>query len=377
LAHSREGRRFTIIVRGTPIDLAFWIKMAFAICILFIIPFEVRYYEAIQPEPASNFYDIWISSVIMDYIDWRDRGLPPVNYSTPLTIASAIAICIPAILLNRRIRNQDLTKSIRDAGLATFFGTAVLTIYLVERFPPFEMAWLIQEGPAWKLLRFGSLVMVALIILPLIMREASHRHFQRKHRILACVIGVFSTLVPAGMVASNSGDFANYTTTALSYNIWYEVSIPSVPWQAIAQVNVAFTVVDPMNLLYIFVYIGLHLLFGFSILRYLQGVTSRRRVFLGASSILIPYIVAYPWAVLDAQFPTVVIPLPILFIVGIIVIVAAKPITELQTEYLGEVGEPISDLSESEVNITVPVVYMIKSKFLGVKRKIARLRDRS
>jgi hypothetical protein len=92
---------------------------------------------------------------------------------------------------------------------------------------------------------------------------------------------------------------------------------------------------------------------------------------------LIPYIVAYPWAVLDAQFPTVVIPLPILFIVGIIVIVAAKPITELQTEYLGEEGEPISDLSESEVNITVPVVYMIKSKFLGVKRKIARLRDRS
>jgi hypothetical protein len=314
----------------------------------------------------------------MDYIDWRDRGLPPVNYSTPLTIASAIAICIPAILLNRRLRNQDPTKSIRDAGLATFFGTAVLTIYLVERFPPFEMVWLIQEGPAWKLLRFGALVMVALIILPLIMREASHRHFQRKHRILAYVIGVLSTLVPAGMVASNLGDFANYTTTALSYNIWYDISIPSVPWQAIAQVNFVFTIFGPMNLLYAFAYLGLHLLYGFSILRYLRGLASRRRVFLlGASSILIPYVITYPWAVGAAQFPTVLIPFPILFIVGIIVLFSSEPIIGLQTEFPDEKGEPVTDRPESEVNITVPVVYMIKSKFLGVKRKIARLRDRS
>ena len=89
--------------------MAFWIMMTLAIIILFIIPFEFNYYEAVQPVPASNYYDIWVSSVMMEYIDWRDRGIPPLTFSEPVTIAAAIAICIPAILLNRRIRNQEPT----------------------------------------------------------------------------------------------------------------------------------------------------------------------------------------------------------------------------------------------------------------------------
>jgi hypothetical protein len=353
--------------------------MTLAIIILFIIPFEFNYYEAVQPIGASNYYDIWVSSVMMEYIDWRDRGIPPLTFSEPVTIAAAIAICIPAVLLNRRIRNQEPTKSIRDAGLAAFFGTAVLTIFLVERFPPVELAWLVQIAPEWKLLRFGTLVMVALIILPLMIREISHRDFQRKHRLLAITIGLISTLVPAGIVASFPGGFAYYQSISPSYQFWYEASIPRVPWQAVDQVNIAFAVFDPMSLLYGFAYTGLHLLYGYSILRYLRGWTSKRRIFLlGVSSILIPYAALYPMVVLDALIPTIIIPFPILFILGISVLAVSKPIVIIpHSEFDDSKDEPTSGFAETEDQISVPVLYFIKSKLLGVKRRITKQSDQS
>jgi hypothetical protein len=374
LTYSRELRRFTIILRGRSIDLAFWMMMILAIIILFIIPFEFNYYEAVQPVPASNYYDIRISSVMMEYIDWGDRRIPPLTFSEPVTIAAAIAICIPAILLNRRIRIQEPTKSIRDAGLAAFLSTAVLTIFLVEGFQPVEPAWLVQMSPAWKLLRFGTLVMVVLIILPLMIREISHRDFQRKHRILACAIGLISTLVPAGIVASFPNGFAYYQAISPSYQFLYETSIPSAPWQAVDQVNIAFAVFDPMSLVYGFAYTGLHLLYGFSILRYLRGWASKRRVFLlGISGILIPYAAVYTMVVFDVLIPTIIIPLPILFILGISILAVSKPIVIIpHTEFDDSKDEPTSGFAETEEKISVPVLYFIKSKLLGVKRRITK-----
>lgn len=374
MTYSRERRRFTIILRGRSIDLAFWMMMTLAIIILFIIPLEFNYYEAVQPVPAPNYYDIWVSSVMMEYVDWRDRGVPSLTFSEPVTIAAAIAICIPAILLNRRIRNHEPTKSIRDAGLAAFFGTVVLTIFLVERFPPVELAWLVQMSPAWKLHRFSTLVMVVLIILPLMIREISHRDFQRKHKILACAIGLISTLVPAGIVASFPSGFVYYQAISPSYQFWYEATIPSVPWLAVDRVYIVFTVFDPMRLLYGFAYTGLHILYGFSILRYLRGLASKRRVFLlGVSSILIPYAAVYPMVVLDALIPTIFIPLPILFILGISVLAVSKPIGIIpHTEFDDSEDEPTSGFAETEEKISVPVLYLIRSKLLGVKRRITK-----
>jgi hypothetical protein len=353
--------------------------MTLAIIILFIIPIEFTYYEAVQPVPAPNYYDIRISSVMMEYIDWRDRGIPPLTFSEPVTIVAAFVICIPAILLNRRIRNQEQTKSIRDAGLAAFFGTAVLTIFLVERFPPAELAWLVQMSPAWKLHRFSTIVMVVLIILPLMIREISHRDVQRKHRILACAIGLISTLVPMGIIASFPDGFAYYQAISPSYQFWYEATIPRVPWQAVDRVNIAFIVFDPMTLLYGFAYTGLHLLYGFSILRYLRGWTSKRRVFLlGVSSILIPYVAVYPMVMLDALIPTTFIPLPILFILGISVLAVSKPIVTIShTEFDDSMDERTRGFAETEEKISVPVLYLIKSKLLGVKRRITKESDQS
>jgi hypothetical protein len=353
--------------------------MILAVIILFIIPLEFAYYEAVQPVPAPNYYDIWVSSVMIEYIDWRDRGVPPLTFSEPETIAAAFAICIPAILLNRRIRNQEPTKSIRDAGLAAFFGTAILTIFLVERFPPAELAWLVQMFPAWKLLRFGTLVMVVLIILPLMIREISHQDVQRKHRILACAIGLISTLVPAGIVASFPSGFAYYQAMSPSYLFRYEALIPSVPWQAVVQVNITFAVFDPMSLLHFFAYTGLNLLYGFSILRYLRGWASKISVFLlGVSSILILYAAVYPIVGLDALIPTIIIPFPILFILGISVLAVSKPIiTTPHTEFDDSKDEPTSGFAETEEKISVPVLYFIKSKLLGVKRRITKQSDQS
>lgn len=376
MAHETELRRFTVILGGRSIDLSFWVKTALAIFILFIIPLEIHYYEAIQPQPAPFYYDIWISSAIMDYVDWRDRNIPPVTLSEPVTIAAAIMICIPAILLNRRIRNQDPTQPIRDAGLAAFFGTAVLTIYLVERFPPADLMWLIQGNPAWKLIRLGTLVMVTLIVLPLLIREASHLDLQRKYRILTYAIGVIITLVPGALLASSSGETANYSLSSFSYQFWYIASIPSVPGLEVDQVSTAFMIIAPMDFLYYSIYYFLYLIFGYAILRYLQGLISKRRAFLlGVLSITLPYGAAYQMFVSNAQNPAFLIPLPFLFILGIIVLATYEPMTRHQTEFAETEEDPITAFSDPEASIRVPLAYMIKSRFLGIKRRIARLRE--
>lgn len=353
--------------------------MTFAIIILLFIPFEFTYSEAVQPVPASDYYDIRVSSVMVDYNDWRDRGLPPLTLNEPVTIASAIAICLPAILLNRRIRNQGSTKSILEAGLATLFGTIILTIFLIEGLPLAELEWLGQTSPVWKLFRFGTLVIVVLIFLPLMIRETSHRDFQREHRILAYIVVLIATLVPAGIAGNLEGGFTYYRAISPSYQFWYQASITRVPWQSADQVNIAFAVFDLMSLLFGSVYTWLNLLYGFSILRYLRGGVSQRRVFLlGVSSILIPFTVVYSMAVFDALNLTIIIPLPVLFILGTSLLVFSKPISIIHHSELDNSQDtPTTGFSDTEDTISVPVLYFIKSRIMGVKRRIAKLSGQS
>ena len=353
--------------------------MTLAIVILLIIPLEFNYYEAVQPIPASNYYEISVSSVMVEYNDWSDRGIPPLTFSEPLTIAAAIAICLPAILLNRRIRNQEPTKSIRNAGLATFFGTAILTIFFVNRFLVVDLSWLVLIFSPLKLLRFGTLVMVVLVIFPLMIKQISHRDFQIKHRILACTVVLISILVPAGIVARFESRFAYYQAMSPSYQFWYQASIPRVPWQAVDHVYITFAVFDPISLLYGFVYTGLQLLYGFSILRYLCSGGSKLKVFLlGVSSILIPYAAMYSLEMLDAPVPTIIIPLPILFILGIFVLAFSKPISIIpHSEFDGSKDGPTCDLAETEETIPVPMLYFIESKLRRIKKRIAKLIDQS
>ncbi|MFX0055704.1 MAG: hypothetical protein ACFFAD_12330 [Candidatus Hermodarchaeota archaeon] len=374
MIYPKEVRRFTIILGGRSIDLSFWVKMAVAIFILFIIPIEITYFGNYY----NNYYNISVGSVLMDYNDSRDSSIPPLTISNPVTLAIACIICIPAILLNRKIRNLNPTEPIRDAGLAAYFGTAVVTIYFVEHFPPAELLWLVQTGPDWKLLRFGTLVMAILIILPLIIREASHRDFQAKHRILACAIGFVTTLVPVGLTAVFSGDNAAYAFLSLSYMTRYEMLFPEVPWQPVNQIYIYISSLSPMDSLYYLTYLLLHLLFGFSILRYLKGLISRRRVLLiGLSSILLPYIAAFPGIVLVAQFPTIVLPIPVLLIMGTIVVLSSDPTVNRQAEFSDKRGDEAPVISHPEGSIKVPFTYMIKSRFIGAKRRIAEIVDRT
>jgi hypothetical protein len=379
LIHSGERRRFKVTLGGQSIDLVFWMMMTFAIIILLVIPFEFTYSEAVQPVPAINYYDVRVISVMVEYSDWRDRSIPPLTFSDPVTTASAIAICLPAILLNRRIRNQGSTKSIRDAGLATLFGTIILTIFLVEGLPSAELEWLGQTFPVWKLFRFCTLVIVVLIFIPLMIRETSHRDFQREHRILAYIVVLIATLVPAGIVANFGGGLTYYRAISPSYQFWYEASITRVPWQSADQVNIAFAVFDLMNLLFGFIYTWLNFIYGFSILRYLRGGVSRRRVFLlGISSILIPFTTVYSMVMFDALNPIIIIPLPVLFILGTSLLAFSKPINTIpHSEFDNSQDTPTTGFAGAEDTISVPILYFIRSKLMGVKRRIAKLNGQS
>lgn len=370
-----ESKRFTIYIRNRAIDLAFWLKMAAIVILLFAIPFEFHYYEAVQPVPAPPYYDIWFSSVTYDYIDWRGRQEVPFKISEPITIAAAAIICIPGILLNHRLRNRDPSTSARDAGIASGFATYVLSIYMVNYFPPNQLDWLFPASPSWKLLLFGSLVAVTLIIIPILIREASHRGFQWRHRILASIIGLFSTLVPVVLVVGFPGGWNNYQIIAPGYQFWYESTVPSMPWHDIDQFSMDLSVHDVMNLLYLLAYTGFGVIFGVYILRYIRRQISKRRVFfVGAISILIPYaFFVYRSTIFDTGYPVMVIPIPILFLFGISVLVFSEPIA-LDAKIRKDL---FYDSLTPEETITVPVLYLMKSKLMSVKNRIRRKRDTS
>jgi hypothetical protein len=354
-------------------------KMLVLIVILFIVPLELHFFEAIQPFPATNYFDIWFISVLLEYSDGPTRDGPSLIYSNPLTIYSAIAICIPAVLLNRRIRNQDSSRSILDIGLASLFGTAVIAVFLVEYFPPGELAWLIQIDSESKLLRFATLVTIVLIVLPVIIRETSYQAFQRRHRILAGIIGLVAALVPVMIISSFPYNWANYQSISLTYNLSYEFTVPPVPWQPIDRIFIDYRVLDIMNLFNGFVYFGLHLAFGFAIFRYLQGLTSRfKALLLGAAGFFGPYgYTTYGILASDTQTLTAVIPIPILFLLGIIVLAVSHQIPIEPDPEFDESRELTRDLAEAKDSISVPVLYVLKSKLLGVKNRFQRRKDES
>ncbi|MHA2142598.1 MAG: hypothetical protein ACXADF_13605 [Candidatus Thorarchaeota archaeon] len=365
MANETRLGRFNGIMTRRSIDMRFWLKVGLAIIILLVIPLEFYYYEAIQPEPASNFFDIYYSSALFEYVNWMDRDAPPLAFSSLLTISAAIAICIPAILLNRRIRNSRSKETVRDSGLAAFFGTAVVTIFLLERFPPSEIGWLIPDVPDWRLIRFGSLVIVALIVLPLMMREVSHRGFKLKHRFLAWSIWLIATLVPAAIYVGSTINLANYQAISLTYYFWFEQSIPAAPWLPVDQINIAYNIAGIMDLFYSFTFLGFNLLFGFFVLRHLRGIESKRKVFLiGVASVLIPYLYAtYLVGLGGFGSSAFVVPLPILFILGISLLARVKPV------YIDPLEETVSEFTDIEESISVPVLYYLKSKMTTVFRR--------
>jgi hypothetical protein len=100
----------------------------------------------------------------------------------------------------------------------------------------------------------------------------------------------------------------------------------------------------------------------------------RRAILIGISSILVPYAISYQAIAAETIF---FIPNPLLFILGIFVLAKSEPVVEPDIELADEDGEPISGLQELEPSIKVPVAYVVKSKLIEVKRRIAKSRDAS
>jgi hypothetical protein len=74
--------------------------------------------------------------------------------------------------------------------------------------------------------------------------------------------------------------------------------------------------------------------------------------------------------VINAVPQGVMIPLPIQLILGMIILAKSEPVVEPQPE-------PTTDVKPVEEIITVPMAYLLKSKLLGLKERIARWRERS
>jgi hypothetical protein len=382
-------------LRGKTFSKSFWLKLSIIICVLIFVPSEIHFreeYRAVVP-----YYYFSISSVFMFYSRWEDIGGFEISsieshFMVPITLISAIVIALPAIYLNRKLRDRPADAPILNLSLGALFATILLTFWFVEYFPPSEFIWIFQSFPSWGLMNFGTLIITFLILLPLFSRETflwgeervSERRkafgtrisWQTKYSLLGYSWGLATLLIPlvANIQLFDSGAFSSRFESP-SYVLRLDgASIP--PWNSnnwiIASLDV-YHVFDFVSFLVVSVF---HIVFAFHVLRYLRGMTSQKRVIqLGILSMLAPLM--YHTIIAANPIPEPVfaspIPIPIVLIIGIATTVMIKPDEKrIRAEDFGEDEIAYPDIPDDDASIQVPLLYYIKSKLRDILRRNSR-----
>lgn len=365
------------------ISYGFWLKLLIIICILLFVPSEIHYREEFRV--ALPYYYYSISSVLMYYSRWEDAGgfeIPSLesHFIEPITLVSAIIILLPAIYLNRKLRERPADAPILRLGLTAIFATVLLTLWFFEGFPLFRFPWAIQSVPSGSLLNLGTMVIIILILLPLFAREAflwgeervpeagnasrTRSSWLRKCALAGYAWGLMTFLIPF-MVIIRLYDFDSfyfrYESPLYSFRLdGGDVSLPGNPnnWMIIS-----LDVYQAFDFVSVLVVSALYIAFAFQVLRCLRGMTSWKRVIqLGILSILAPLmyqmvVAAIPVAGENYGYP---IPIPIVLIIGIVAAVMIKPNgTRIGAE----------DSWENGASVQFPRFYYFKSKLRNFLRR--------
>ncbi|MFW9944673.1 MAG: hypothetical protein ACFFB7_06715, partial [Candidatus Sifarchaeia archaeon] len=316
---------------------------------------------------------------------------------TPSVVAAFI-VCIPAIYFNRRLWKEKEHGSILDIGVATVFSTASIAAYLVYSFPPNELAGF---APAfdWELLNFASVVLLLLVLLPVFAKEASRlgaersiesttksklgegRLFRRlgastTYSILGYALGLATCLIPITLFVNvwMPDDYV-YDTISVMVSMEHRYFQEPFGWTFL---ETRIRIPELMPLVDLLVFTGLRTLFGYNVVRYCRGRASRRRTLsYGIAGVLVPLIY---FQIMRNQYAfadiTYVIPLPIVFILGYMIIRVVEPVEPkpeaeaIQDEEMVLLERERKDAYEEDVR--VPILYSIRSRMRGV---MSRLKD--
>lgn len=331
------------------ISYGFWLKLLIIVCILLFVPSEIHYREEFRA--AVPYYYSSINSVFMYYSIWQDAGGFDIltiesQFIEPITLISAIIILLPAIYLNRKLRNRPANAPLLRLGLTAILATILLTLWFVEAYPLFNFPWAIESIPSRSLLNLGTMAIIILILLPLFSREAflwreerfpEERKVPRtrfpwlsRYSLAGYAWGLMTFLIPF-MVIIRLYDFNSfsfrYESPLYIFGLDGGVGIP-LPGNPNNWLIISLDVYQVLDIVSVLVVSALHIVFAFHVLRFLRGMTSQKRVIqLGILSMLAPLMyhivaAAIPISGDNYAYP---IPIPAVLIIGILATKMIKP----------------------------------------------------
>jgi hypothetical protein len=379
------------------ISVRFWLKMVLAVLFVMLMPFWSLANSSGFGESTPILYFSY-TCILFNYQNATDWQEPDFWFRDTPTVVAAFIVCIPAIYFNRRLSRAQKGKSIWDIGAATVFSTASLAAYFAYSFPPAEIAGFLPSLDS-DLLNFASVVLLLLVLLPVFAREASRLGVERSIAQSGEPKLRGNTDVPrmsASTVYSIIGYVLGFAICLLPFiliiNIWQEDNFMYDTISVMASINhrnyegaigwnfseIRLEIPSLIQLVDVLVFTGFRTLFGYNVIRHCRGTTSRRRVLAyGIVGVLIPL---FYFQIMQSQYSladvTYLIPLPVVFILGYLVIRIVKPLeprieTEARPPEEVIVVEELRRDSYEDV-VKVPVLYSIRSRIGGA---ISRLKE--
>lgn len=389
-------------MRG-PMRFLSLLKLAFAFCILLVIPSEIYLLEEYVTEPPSSLYRM--TSVFIYLQRWQTAGELGMWSSTtrliePITLLAAIVIVISSMYLIRRIGNRRADAPILDLSLATIFAIIILTSYLVNQFLPPELYMIFQSYPSSALMNFGTLTIVVFIIIPIFSQEASlwgaERGFREKetsgrqipwpskYSVSGCLWGLMVCLLPvASIVQIWDSDTITQRIDAPLYVISQTIRDTPAPGNVNDWMEISFDILSVFDFLNFLVVSAFQIVFAFFVLRYLRGMIHRRRVVqLGILSILAP-LLYYLLAALNPDTGELfAIPIPSVLVVGAIAILVIVPnapsvrADELEMEEMLPARRLEQEIPPGDSKVQMPFFYYVKNKLMEFVRGNPKSKDR-
>jgi parallel beta-helix repeat protein len=382
--------------RGRTVSKSFWLKLSVGFCILLLVPSKVFFQEDYGAEPPYYYYSI--ASVFMFFNRWQATGSHDIfssetQFMEPIILLFAIVILLPAFFLIRKLRNRPADAQVLDLSLAALFATIILTSYLVERFLPSETFWYIPVlFPSMTLMNYGTLVIFVFIFLPLFSREAflwGKERFSEerktsktripwpdKYSLAGCFWGLVTFLLPLVAVLQ----FPDPETSTLRfvspiYIFERGIRDPAIPGNFHDWMEIYFdvySVFDFVNFLTVNVF---HIVFAFYVIRYLRGMTQRKRVIqLGILSILAPIM----YYIVIASAPDIgelyAIPIPFALLIGLVVVVFITPnvkrseVVKYTKDDEYTATEDYLEPPVDDPSVQVPLIYYLKGKLMQLLR---------
>jgi len=386
------------------LDRNFWVKMIVKIVAIMLLPLSMRF------ETGSFGSYLYYDSIIMTIgtdpmrLDFDPSpGVYPSLNLDMLILVSALVLCAPGISFDYWVSRQPRARSIKKQ----LFAATVFTQLMI--FPVGFLLLAPLVGPDLylygnSLLYLPTWILIVLVLLPIFTREGSfidtarrresvnsttgHQRttisrFIGKGMLMALIVGVVALCVPFRAFAYSwpgGENLMSFLSTSWSghFGSWNGFSYFEVAPLSYVSILIPTFLIMPLDFMIsslitplVFLF---NLLFGYSVLLYLQSRTSIVRAALyGILGMGVPFAIhsmqfLMPGAVTD--FTMQYIPLPVLQAVGVLLVFFVDPTRQDERiwedtddrMWFDQGDQDAGKATERKPKVTIPLTYILTSK---------------